>query len=57
MTHEGQTGEQMLKNLSITAPLPPLRWGKTASVVAAARHISSGGTSANQSRRILGWMG
>ena len=36
MTNEGQTGEQMLNNFSITAPLPPLRWGKTASAVAAA---------------------
>src|SRR4051812_21516953 len=28
MTNEGQTGEQKLKIFSITAPLPPLRWGK-----------------------------
>ena len=43
MTNEGQTGEQKLKFFSNTAPLPPLRWGKTASAAAAARHVSSGG--------------
>src|SRR3954469_7919242 len=54
MTNEGQTGEQKLKLFSITAPLPPLRWGKTASAVAAARHASNGGTGINRSRRVLG---
>ena len=43
MTNEGQTGEQKLKICPISAPLPPLRWGKTASAAAAARHASSGG--------------
>src|SRR3954463_2079835 len=43
MTNEGQTGEQKLKIRPISAPLPPLRWGKTASAAAAARHVSSGG--------------
>jgi hypothetical protein len=43
MTNEGQTGEQNLNNFAIPAPLPPLRWGKTASAAAAAQHISSGG--------------
>lgn len=47
MTNEGQTGEQKLNVFSITAPLPPLRWGKTASAVAAARHVSSGGARSN----------
>jgi hypothetical protein len=57
MTNEGQTGEQKLNNFSIKASLPPLRWGKTASAVAAALHVSSGGTGTNRSRRILGQMG
>jgi hypothetical protein len=57
MTNEGQTGEQKLNNFSIKASLPPLRWGKTASAVAAALHVSSGGTGTNRSRRILGRMG
>src|SRR4051794_25487255 len=56
MTNEGQTGEQKLKFFPISAPLPPLRWGKTANAVTAARQVSSGGAGIVRPRRLMvGW--
>jgi hypothetical protein len=56
MTNKGQTGEQKLNNFSMTAPLPPMRWGKTASAVAAAPNVQAAEPeSTDPAASLAGW--